>query len=242
MAAIRIDSGRLEGPERFRDIGRDRWVDLVEVKKDFLARQIGYDCRCLIEACQEAEEVYGELGYASAADMIRNGYDLEPDEIELAVAWLKINEPAAAIGMDAIKAKVAEARAQPLPGVGAPEGNKNALKNKIAEARSDPLVEPGPKNKGDNITFDSRGTGTDYTLRRLARDAPELLDKIEAGEMNVNQAAIAAGIRKKPSNAEKAVAAFRKSENRLEPLKLMVGMLEPYELAVLRDWCIERLD
>jgi hypothetical protein len=94
----------------------------------------------------------------------------------------------------------------------------------------------------DNINRPKGGTDTTYTLRRLARDAPELLDKIEAGEMNVNQAAIAAGIRKKPSNAEKAVAAFRKSENRLEPLKLMVGLLEPYELAVLRDWCIERLD
>jgi hypothetical protein len=102
---------------------------------------------------------------------------------------------------------------------------------------------PGRSNKtADNVSRFSYGNDTSYTLRRLARDAPELLDKIEAGEMNVNQAAIAAGIRKKPSNAEKAVAAFRRSENRLEPLKLMVGLLEPYELAVLRDWCIERLD
>jgi hypothetical protein len=221
MAGVSIDSGALSPTYRFSDVPKQRWPALVREKRNFLATNIKYDCRCLIEFCEEANSVWFDLGYASAADMIRNGYELDPQQIELAVAWLKINEPTAAIGMDAIKAKVAEARAKPLPDVG-------------------PLTEE-EKSIG-TIGTNRRGGNSTYTLRRLARDAPELLDKIEAGEMNVNQAAIAAGIRKKPSNAEKAVAAFKRSENRLEPLKLMVGLLEPYELAVLRDWCIERLD
>ncbi len=73
-------------------------------------------------------------------------------------------------------------------------------------------------------------------LRRLARDCPELLDKIEAGELSVNAAAIAAGIRKKPSQAEICVKAFRKSENRLEAIKLIVGELEQFEKNIVRDW------
>jgi hypothetical protein len=50
-----------------------------------------------------------------------------------------------------------------------------------------------------------------YTLRRLARDNPELLDKIEAGELSVNQAAIQAGIRKRPTALDQLRATWRKA-------------------------------
>ncbi|MFM9062865.1 MAG: hypothetical protein ACKOOI_07505, partial [Pirellula sp.] len=50
----------------------------------------------------------------------------------------------------------------------------------------------------------------DYTLRRLARDFPEMLDRIEAGELSVNAAAIQAGIRKKPTAYETALKAVGK--------------------------------
>jgi len=102
------------------------------------------------------------------------------------------------------------------------------------------LIEFNNTQHGYNIT-NKRGTDTDYTLRRLARDCPEMLDKIEAGELTVNAAAIAAGIRKKPTKAEVCLAAFRKSENRLEPLRQIVAELEPFEAAIVRDWILERL-
>jgi hypothetical protein len=82
----------------------------------------------------------------------------------------------------------------------------------------------------DNIRKSSGGTDTSYTLRRLARDNPELLDKIEAGELSVNQAAIQAGIRKRPSQGELCVKAFRKAENRLEVLKLIIAELDEHEI------------
>ncbi len=51
------------------------------------------------------------------------------------------------------------------------------------------------KSRVDNINSTKGGNDTTYTLRRLARDYPALLDKIEAGELSVNAAAIQAGIR-----------------------------------------------
>jgi hypothetical protein len=42
------------------------------------------------------------------------------------------------------------------------------------------------------------GTGVEYTSRRLARDHESIFAKVKSGELTVNQAAIAAGIRKKP--------------------------------------------
>lgn len=56
----------------------------------------------------------------------------------------------------------------------------------MQEARAKPLADVGPptKEEKDNGSVTTNtGRGVDYTLRRLARDAPEMLDKIEAGEM-----------------------------------------------------------
>jgi hypothetical protein len=68
-----------------------------------------------------------------------------------------------------------------------------------------------------------------------------MLDKIEAGELSVNAAAIQAGIRKKPTPTEMCIKAFGKCENRLTTLKLILDVLELHEAAVLRDWIEERL-
>jgi hypothetical protein len=214
MAGVNIDSGALSPTYRFADIPKARWKALVREKRNFLATNIKYDCRCLIEFCEEANVVWQELGYESSADMIRNGYELDPQQIELAVSWLKINEPQIAVGLGDIV---------PLrdPKGGRPRKDENLDNIKVS-------------NKG--------GTDTDYTLRRLARDAPEMLDKIEAGELSVNAAAIKAGIRKKPTKAEVCVAAFRKAENRLEVLRMIASELEPHEAAVVRDWITERMN
>ena len=66
----------------------------------------------------------------------------------------------------------------------------------------------------DNVKATKGGNDTDYTLRRLARDKPELLDAIERGELSVNAAAIQAGIRKKPTSGEVCVREWKKTSNR----------------------------
>lgn len=221
MTSVTIDSGALSPTYRFADIPKERWRQLVREKRNFLATKINYDCRCLVEFCEEAEIVWSDLGYESAADMIRNGYELEPVEIELAVAWLRHNEPQAEVGLDAIKQKVAEARERPIAGAGPPTKTESDNPN--------------------NVRVKQHGNDTDYTLRRLARDCPEMLDKIESGELSVNAAAVKAGIRKRPSKAEVCVSAFRKAENRLEPLRLIISELEPFEAAIVRDLAKARL-
>jgi hypothetical protein len=222
---VTINSGPVVATDRFDRTPKVKWNQLLYAKESFLATKMKYDCRCLIEFCEEAELVYAELGYGSPAEMIRDGYKLDPIQVELAVAWLKNNEPAKPIALDDISEKIAAARAKPL-----------AEHGEIGNGRKD-------ESRGDNVTSTvERGNATDYTLRRLARDCPEMLDKIEAGELSVNAAAIKAGIRKKPSPAEVCVKAFRKAENRIEALKLIIDTLEPYEAAMVRDMAIERLN
>jgi DNA-binding MarR family transcriptional regulator len=70
----------------------------------------------------------------------------------------------------------------------------------------------------------------------------ELREKVAAREVSLNQAAIQAGIRKKPTAEEQCVKAFKKSQSRLVPLKVIVLSLEPHELSVIADWVKERLD
>jgi len=119
-------------------------------------------------------------------------------------------------------------------------GEVEAVQAAIKAAKEKPLADVGPPTKeeranGYNIT-NSRGTNTDYTLRRLYRDKPEMVDRIKSGELSVNAAAIAAGIRKKPTPEEVCIKAFGKVENRLNTLKRIVALLAPHERAVVRDW------
>jgi len=227
MARVTIDSGALCAQDRFDDIPKQRWRQLVSEKRNFLATSIKYDCRCLIEFCEEAEVVWQELGFESAADMIRNGYELDPQQIDLAVAWLKINEPSEAVSIDDIGKKIADAKAKPLP----PDDQTVQPRN--------PNGRKGKESSSDSTRLNDRSNN--YTLRRLARDNPEMLDRIESGELSVNAAAIAAGIRKKPTKAEICVAAFRKAEDRMNTLRQIIDAIEPHEAAVVRDWITERL-
>lgn len=184
---VKIDSGPVEATDKFHDTPKDKWRLLLIAKRSFLGRRLEHDCRCLIEFCQEAEAVYGDLGFGSAKEMIREGYELDPSQIELAVAWLNSNGTEKAIPLaDVIKA----AKDAPLAKHGNNQHSEEVGYNNIMSSR--------------------QGTDTTYTLRRLARDAPEFLDEIEKGNLSVNAAAIKAGIRKKPTAYEIALKAAKK--------------------------------
>lgn len=201
---VTINSGTPEPDDRFQDTPRDKWPTLLNAKKSFLSRRLNYDCRCLIQFCEEAEVVYDELGFESPEAMIRQGYELEPSKVELAVAWLRANGTSEAVGLaEAVKA----AKERPL-----------AEHGEIGNGRNE-------YSRGNNVTSTRRGNDTDYTLRRLARDAPELLDKIQSGELSVNAAAIKAGIRKKPSPLDNLRAAWKRAtdDQRAEFLREVTG-------------------
>ena len=89
-----------------------------------------------------------------------------------------------------------------------------------AEAKKD-KGKQGRKSKvidGDSISYE-RGTTNENILRRLARDHNGIFEKVKSGELTINQAAIAAGIRKKPSHNDTALKAFRRSQDRTELLR-----------------------
>lgn len=141
--------------------------------------------------------------------------------------------------------------AKPLKGWGeSPDKIAAVLKSHpavLAKFRKAMKSKTGPRSADsfcNNITETTKPTGTSkaYTCERLQRDAPELFAEVEAGRLSANAAAIAAGIRKKPSQAEIAVKAFRRAENRLEAMRLMIDTLEPFEAAIVRDWAMERLN
>jgi len=209
---VTVDSGKIEASNKFREVPKSKWKSLVRVKRDFLSVRINYDCRCLIEFCEEAKEVYAELGYASSEQMIREGYELDPSQIELAVAWLNENKPDKPVGMGEIKEQIAEAK-------------KDAETIKQG-TRTD--IEPLSNRK----KLQGGGTGVAYTLRRLARDCPEMLDRIEAGELSVNAAAIQAGIRKKPTQEDICLRSFKKCSNHTE---MLTRLREYYETFIASD-------
>jgi hypothetical protein len=70
---------------------------------------------------------------------------------------------------------------------GGQEGNQNASKDAV-------------KTKPDNISIRSgeHGTGKAYTLSRLQDQHPEIFERVKAGELSANAAAIQAGFRKPP--------------------------------------------
>jgi hypothetical protein len=103
---VTVNSGACEPTDKFENTPRDKWHLLLITKRSFLDRRLKHDCRCLIEFCEEAESVFAELGYKSAEDMIREGYELDPTQIELAVAWLKHNEPETGIGIQEVSKRV----------------------------------------------------------------------------------------------------------------------------------------
>lgn len=203
---VTIDSGPVEATDKFNNTPKDKWRLLLIAKRSFLITNLAYDCRCLIEFCEEAEAVYSELGFKSPEEMIREGYELEPAQVSLAVAWLKANGTEKPVGLGEIA---------PL-----------AKHGEIGNGRKN-------ESRDDNIRSTHYGTDTEYTLRRLKRDAPELLVQIESGELSVNAAAIKAGIRKKPNPEEVCIKAFRKSENRVMAIRSIVKELTGQERQLL---------
>jgi hypothetical protein len=93
--------------------------------------------------------------------------------------------------------------------------------------------------KIDNVKLDpSTGNSKAYTLSRLKRENEELFEAVVAGELSANAAAIKAGFRKKPTDAETCVKSWRKTDSRLSVLKVIASTLEPHEweyLIGLRD-------
>jgi hypothetical protein len=93
---------------------------------------------------------------------------------------------------------------------------KHVLENghpKLVEER--PLRDVGPptKEERDNVGTSNNTVGNtnDYLLRRLARDAPEMLDRIEARRTGSSRRRIRSGVERRRSSRESLMGRWTRS-------------------------------
>jgi hypothetical protein len=91
MHGVTIDSGPLTATTPLRYVPREQWSELMQIRRDFLHVRLSYDCRRLVEFTDDAKLMYSALGFGSVEAMIREGYCLKPEEIAIAVEWLRLN-------------------------------------------------------------------------------------------------------------------------------------------------------
>lgn len=200
----------------------DKQADLTTDLVSYVERELTTDVEraLLFIEIAETKKLWRFIGKDSMAGLFER-CDLTLEAIEQyrrGVQLLRDKGYAGAITKEqARKAAVEDAKANPLASVG-----------KIGNGR------PSDSSVGNSNS--TVGNTNEYLLRRLARDQPELLNKVESGELSINQAAITAGIRKKPSQEEIAVKAFRKADDKLNALKQMIESLAECERRIVMEW------
>jgi hypothetical protein len=194
--AVVIDSGPVRAQDRPRRVPQEKWRDLMLARRYFLQVNLKYDCRCLVEFVKDAEQMFGALGYANADAMIREGYQLDPSEIKLAVEWLKIRAPDEPVGIDEAKLQAAAAHAQQV--------EAKDLANPSRQGQRTDLV----RNE-NKVPYKVRGRPHEGTAeadqRRLRKDRPDIHERVLAGELSPNAGMMEAGFRKRRQRKPKSV-------------------------------------
>jgi len=179
--ALTINKG-LDPLTKPRDVPRKRWAELVAARKYHCLGNIPTDCRTLLGLVADAEE-FDWLGYGSRERYMREGLELDPVAVDLAIGFLR----AAGTSVPIEFATAVD------------EGRK--LRSHGSNQHSE---------GGNNITSTKqRGTSKEYVVARLDRDAPELAAKVRAGGISANAAAIEAGFRKKPTGIDRLRSAWK---------------------------------
>lgn len=227
MTTVRIDSGPIEADYLLREVPQSKWRDLVSKRRDFLARRLGYDCRCLVQFVRDAEEMWEHLEYDSRDHLVRDGYGLEPEEIDLAVRWLQLNEPESAVGIGEVLARTAGERtaaaARATTGEVLPaDGSVN--QHTLAEGRQIAYPPPSQSSRAARSGVSPR---QQRKLDALARRAPALLEEVRQGKKSCHRACVEAGIVKLPTLMEVAQRAWLKMT--AEQRKAFLEWLEQQE-------------
>jgi hypothetical protein len=134
------------------------------------------------------------LGYRSMEALARQALDLDAEQL----AAIRTAHPGALVGKVIARATVSKPQ---------------AARGEVGKGR--------PADRCSNAT--SIGRGADYLTARIARDRPDILERMKAGEFKSARAAgIAAGIVKVPTRLEVTQRAF--------------GRLTPAERRAFRTW------
>ena len=169
MAAMSINTGPVYHEDRLADTPRDKWPALLRERRLYMETQFEYDCRCIVQYLDEAEEFHAELGYDSANEMIQQELLIKPEWVRIAVDWLRQQQRPEPVTKQEIEV---------------------ALGSHGGDRRSEQAKEDQPT--GSRLKY---GGNPDYLEARLRRDHPEIADALERGEFrSARAAAIAAGI------------------------------------------------
>jgi hypothetical protein len=183
--AVAIDSGPVEATDLIRHVPESKWRELMLARRRFLEIKLSHDCRCLVQFVNDAKMMFKVLGFASVEHMISDGYGLKPEEISIAVEWLRLNPPAEPIGIEPVIQKALGQRKIGIHGGEAGPGR-------------------GKKTVGNTNRLSAGGSTRAYILARLDRDGhAELAAKVRAGTLSANKAAIEAGYRKQLTPLER---------------------------------------
>ena len=174
MASVKVNRGMPRPEAPASSLPKDQWRDLAIVRELWAKSQLSFDCRLLKQVAADAPLMAPELGYDSVESFLKQELQLDPDLVNRVVGWLEQEQP---VGPVSLALADAASRAKPL-----------AAHGEIGNGRKD-------ESRVDLIKSTQGGTSQSYLLQRLARDAPEVLERVKSGEIkSARAAAIGAGI------------------------------------------------
>ena len=181
MASVAVRTGPVSADDSARDVNPSRWLELTLARRTFVAINVPYDCRSLINFVDEAasHRIWEHTGHADLEDYIHQGLDIDPELVEWARLGLSVigKEKPVSLGVaiDAGK-KVAETMAK------APE----------LKPTGRPRADDG---KGEQCTPLQKGNSKDRLAARIKRDHPDIAARVANGEFkSIRAAALEAGI------------------------------------------------
>jgi hypothetical protein len=115
--------------------------------------------------------MFAPLGFKSAEDMVRHGYELEPEEINVAVEWLRLNPPSEPLPLD----QAVKLGKQGRPKKGEEKGCNTTLKRGtaahwLARLDRDGLTELAAKVRSGEMSANAAAIEVEYRKRRTPLD------------------------------------------------------------------------
>jgi hypothetical protein len=210
--AVVIDSGPIEATRPLRLVPRDQWRNLMIKRRFYLETNLPHDCRCLVEFVADAEQMHAEVGYKTTDEMISDGLGLKPDEIRLAVDWLKLTNPGEPIPVDVAV--------------------RLGKKYQALDAETPDLMEHGGARQVGNKKSVTNLNDASYALARLRRDRPDIHARVLAGELTAHAGMVEAGFRKKPKRKPPATP--------LERIRKLWAKLDKTDRMAHLEWTLKQ--
>ena len=169
MASVKVNRGMPRPEAPASSLPKDQWRDLAIVRELWAKSQLPFDCRLLKQVAADAPLMAPELGYDSVESFLKQELQLDPDLVNRVVGWLEREQPTKAVSLEEVEAAI-----------GKHGGDRRSTQAK------------GGQPSDRRLKY---GENTAYLQARLRRDAPELADALDRGEIkSARAAAIEAGI------------------------------------------------